>query len=293
MLSSTQELVWEKTAQYIRSGHGVDSAFDKTSYRTMVIDPKTGIKAIIGCPIGHYKGGACDTGTKVKSFLFPIGKFSMDEAKKWFSSHNKNSKLSLEGNKMNENIEEYIIKPEELSAYGDFMTKCMKDGTSMKECYVMYKKQSKSTTKNSEIVENSAVVAEAPKKEEPKTEVPVIVPVAPAEQPKDIPKEIAKDVTVTEVKKEEVKVIESPKIVAPIETPKIEPIKEIPIAVAPVSPPITPVVIEPKKEEPKPIEIPVPVQRSNDDIVKDIVKDQNILADLLIKNRPRYGKYKD
>ena len=48
-------MTWEKTADYIRSGHGDKSKYDPDSFRTITIDEKEGIKAIIGCPKGHFR----------------------------------------------------------------------------------------------------------------------------------------------------------------------------------------------------------------------------------------------
>jgi len=81
---------WEETDDYIRSGHQDSSKFDEDSLRTIDIDTKQGIKAIVGCPKGHYKNGKCQAGTEVKSFLFSKKEgWTMETSKKWFESHKK------------------------------------------------------------------------------------------------------------------------------------------------------------------------------------------------------------
>lgn len=81
---------WDKTDEYIRSGHGNKSKYDSDSFRTIVIDEKEGIKAIIGCPKGHFKNGKCNAGTEVESYLFALDKgWSMEKAKDWFEKHEK------------------------------------------------------------------------------------------------------------------------------------------------------------------------------------------------------------
>jgi hypothetical protein len=79
---------WEETDEFIRSGHRSTTDFDKDSFRTIDIDPDKGVKAVIGCPRGHFKAGKCDGGTEVQSFLFAKNKgWNLNEAKKWFKDH--------------------------------------------------------------------------------------------------------------------------------------------------------------------------------------------------------------
>ncbi len=79
---------WEETEDYIRSGHGNLDEYDKGSMRTIVIDETKGIKAIVGCPKGNFKGGKCGTGTRVVSFLFAREKgWTMTKAKDWFDEN--------------------------------------------------------------------------------------------------------------------------------------------------------------------------------------------------------------
>ncbi len=81
-------MAWEETEEYIRSGHGDPEKYDKDSYRTIDIDSSKGIKAIVACPVGHFKGGRCDAGMEVTSYLFAKDKgWSMVESKKWFREH--------------------------------------------------------------------------------------------------------------------------------------------------------------------------------------------------------------
>jgi hypothetical protein len=83
-------VTWDKTDDYIRSGHGDKSKYDSDSFRTMTIDEKEGIKAIIACPKGHFKNGQCGTGTEVESYLFSLDDgWTMEKAKIWFEKHQK------------------------------------------------------------------------------------------------------------------------------------------------------------------------------------------------------------
>lgn len=75
---------WEVVGDYIRSGHRPVSDFDADSIRTIDIDEEKGIKAVVGCPRGQYRNGRCQVGMVVQSFLFPVDKFTLDEAKRWF-----------------------------------------------------------------------------------------------------------------------------------------------------------------------------------------------------------------
>jgi len=78
-------LPWEETNDYIRSGHENPDKYDKDSMRTIDIDAAEGIKAVIGCPKGKFKGGKCTVGTEVQSYLFSKEKgWTMTKAKEWF-----------------------------------------------------------------------------------------------------------------------------------------------------------------------------------------------------------------
>ncbi len=81
---------WAETEDYIRSGHGNPNDYDKESMRTIDIDAGKGIKAVIGCPKGHFKNGKCEVGTEVQSYLFAKDKgWSMSGAKAWFEKSEK------------------------------------------------------------------------------------------------------------------------------------------------------------------------------------------------------------
>jgi hypothetical protein len=88
---------WEETTEYVRSGHRDPEDFDKGSFRTIDIDPDKGIKAVVGCPKGHFKDGKCEAGMEVTSFLFSKKEgWSMRKAKEWFTENkDKHSKHSL------------------------------------------------------------------------------------------------------------------------------------------------------------------------------------------------------
>jgi len=78
---------WETTEQYIRSGHGAPGRFAKDSMRTITISESKGIKAIVGCPKGGYRGGRCQVGMETQSYLFEKKKWTMARAKAWFKKH--------------------------------------------------------------------------------------------------------------------------------------------------------------------------------------------------------------
>ena len=81
---------WEETNDYVRSGHEDPNKYDEDSMRTIEIDEKEGIKAVIGCPKGNFKTGKCAVGTQVQSYLFAKEKgWTMTEAKEWFDKSNK------------------------------------------------------------------------------------------------------------------------------------------------------------------------------------------------------------
>lgn len=78
-------MTWEETDDYVRSGHERSDKYDKDSMRTIDIDSAKGIKAVIGCPKGNFRGGKCSVGTEVQSFLFAKEKgWTMTKAKAWF-----------------------------------------------------------------------------------------------------------------------------------------------------------------------------------------------------------------
>ena len=81
---------WEETDDYIRSGHENPDNYDKDSMRTIDISVAEGIKAVIGCPKGNFKGIKCGVGTQVQSYLFAKEKgWTMTNAKAWFEKSKK------------------------------------------------------------------------------------------------------------------------------------------------------------------------------------------------------------
>ena len=81
---------WEETKEYVRSGHGNPEKCDKGSMRTIEIDEREGIKAVVGCPKGYFKNGKCSVGTEIESYLFSKDKgWTMTKAKDWFEKHKK------------------------------------------------------------------------------------------------------------------------------------------------------------------------------------------------------------
>lgn len=92
---------WAETKDYIRSGHGNPDTFDKDSMRTIEIDASEGIKAVVGCPKGHFKNGKCAVGTEVESYLFAKDKgWTLTKAKEWFEKHKKQAFVKLENSMM-------------------------------------------------------------------------------------------------------------------------------------------------------------------------------------------------
>ncbi len=84
---------WEETEDYIRSGHESPDKYDKDSMRTIEIDAAEGIKAVIGCPKGNFKGGKCSVGTEVQSYLFAKEKgWTTAKAKAWFAKSKQEKK---------------------------------------------------------------------------------------------------------------------------------------------------------------------------------------------------------
>ena len=81
---------WEETADYIRSGHENINEYDKSTIRTITLDEDKGIKALVGCPKGHYDSKRCEIGTHVLSYLFSKDKgWTMAGAKEWFDKAKK------------------------------------------------------------------------------------------------------------------------------------------------------------------------------------------------------------
>ncbi len=77
--------MWEENENSIRSGHGNVDRFDPDGFRT--IDITDGVKAVVGCPKGKYENGRCAVGMETQSFIFDKSKFTMAQARAWFSKH--------------------------------------------------------------------------------------------------------------------------------------------------------------------------------------------------------------
>jgi len=92
--SIDEQDTWETTEESIRSGHGNKDKFDPDSFKT--IDITEGIKAVVGCPKGEYENGKCKVGMETQSFIFDKTKFTMEEAKAWFTKHQTKDSAELE-----------------------------------------------------------------------------------------------------------------------------------------------------------------------------------------------------
>jgi hypothetical protein len=72
---------WENTEQFIRSGHKSPEEFQPNTLKTIILNEKDGIEAIVGKPVGK------DT-MEVQSYLFDKTKgWTMEKAKEWFTQH--------------------------------------------------------------------------------------------------------------------------------------------------------------------------------------------------------------
>src|SRR4030043_978826 len=77
---------WENTENHIRSGHRDSEEFQKDTLKTVVLNEKEGIKAVMGKPKGK------DT-MEVVSYLFEKGKgWTLEKAKEWFEKHHNPAK---------------------------------------------------------------------------------------------------------------------------------------------------------------------------------------------------------
>lgn len=45
------------------------AAFDKKSFRIITLSKKKGVRAVVGCPRGHFHARHCNVGTRVQSIL--------------------------------------------------------------------------------------------------------------------------------------------------------------------------------------------------------------------------------
>ena len=73
---------WENTEKFIRSGHRSVEDFQAGTLKTITIDEKEGIQAIVGKPKGKLT-------MEVQSYLFSKDKgWTVEKAKEWFEKHN-------------------------------------------------------------------------------------------------------------------------------------------------------------------------------------------------------------
>jgi len=122
---------WETTEEYHRSGHRSPGQFHSESLRTITIGE--GVKAIVGCPkSATYSGGRCQNGMEVQSYLFPVGKFTLSEAKAWYSAH-KGDTLLMEYNIVNSTVEGYtLVAGDPFAGFKDFED-CVKKVSARKD----------------------------------------------------------------------------------------------------------------------------------------------------------------
>jgi hypothetical protein len=80
---------WENTEQYIRSGHRDAEEFRQDTLKTITLNEKEGIKAVVGKPKGK---DAMD----VVSYLFEKAKgWTLEKAKAWFEKHHNPAKAHV------------------------------------------------------------------------------------------------------------------------------------------------------------------------------------------------------
>jgi hypothetical protein len=74
-------MTWENTEHYIRSGHRDSEEFQQGTLKTITLNEKDGIKAVIGKP-------KCKDTMEVVSYLFEKSKgWTLEKAKEWFQKH--------------------------------------------------------------------------------------------------------------------------------------------------------------------------------------------------------------
>jgi hypothetical protein len=87
-MSVLQNMPWEQSAGYIRSGHRSADEFKPHSFRTIWISQEEGIKAIVGKPKGNR-------GMEIFSFLFDTSKdWTVEKAQAWFEQHKQDSSFN-------------------------------------------------------------------------------------------------------------------------------------------------------------------------------------------------------
>lgn len=57
--------------KYRRHRQAAPASFDKRSFRIITLSRKKGVRAVVGCPSGHYhpRQKRCDVGMRIQSIL--------------------------------------------------------------------------------------------------------------------------------------------------------------------------------------------------------------------------------
>jgi hypothetical protein len=77
---------WENTEKYIRSGHRDAEEFQQDTLKTITLNEKEGVKAVVGKPKGKHT-------MEIVSYLFEKDKgWTVEKAKEWFRQHHSTSK---------------------------------------------------------------------------------------------------------------------------------------------------------------------------------------------------------
>lgn len=72
---------WENTEQHVRSGHRSPEEFQKDTLKTILLNEKEGIEAVVGKPKGK-------DAMEIQSYLFKKDKgWTLEKAKEWFKEH--------------------------------------------------------------------------------------------------------------------------------------------------------------------------------------------------------------
>jgi len=72
---------WEETEKYVRSGHRAPEEFQQGTQKTITVNEKEGIQAIVGKPKGKQT-------MEIQSYLFSKDKgWTVERAKEWFNKH--------------------------------------------------------------------------------------------------------------------------------------------------------------------------------------------------------------
>jgi hypothetical protein len=77
---------WETTEHHIRSGHRSPEEIQKDTLKTITLDEKEGVKAVVGKPKGK-------DAMEIQSYLFEKDKgWTLEKAKEWFKKHHATAK---------------------------------------------------------------------------------------------------------------------------------------------------------------------------------------------------------